>query len=53
MRQEASHRSDDGGARLVLVTHSAPEASLRATVDALANLSEVHEVLSVMRVEGE
>ncbi len=53
MRQEASHRGDDGGARLVLVTHSATEASLRATVEALANLPEVHEVLSVMRVEGE
>lgn len=53
MRQEVSHRADDGGARLVLVTHAAPEAALRATVDVLGNLAEVHEVLSVMRVEGE
>lgn len=53
MRQEISQRGDVGGARLVLVTHSASESALRATVDALADLPEVHEVLSVMRVEGE
>ncbi len=53
MRQEASLRSDEAGARLVLVTHAAPEAALSATVRALGDLPQVHEVLSVMRVEGE
>lgn len=53
MRQEASHRSETADARLVLVTHAAPEAALSATVRALGELPQVHEVLSVMRVEGE
>jgi homoserine dehydrogenase len=41
------------GANLVIVTHSAPDSALRSTVDKLANLDVVREVLSVMRVEGE
>lgn len=53
MRQEASQRGDAGDARLVLVTHAATEAALRATVEALGQLPQVHHVLSVMRVEGE
>ncbi|MDO5500173.1 MAG: homoserine dehydrogenase [Propionibacteriaceae bacterium] len=53
MRQEASQRGDENGARLVLVTHSAPEKALQATVEALGALPQVREVLSVMRVEGE
>ncbi|MDQ1538003.1 MAG: homoserine dehydrogenase [Actinomycetota bacterium] len=44
---------DEGRASLVVVTHSAPDAALSATVDALAALSTVRGVTSVMRVEGE
>ncbi|SDC51405.1 homoserine dehydrogenase [Actinokineospora iranica] len=40
-------------ASLVVVTHSAPDAALRSTVDKIAGLPFVHEVVSVMRVEGE
>jgi homoserine dehydrogenase len=40
-------------AALVVVTHSAPDAALAATVDALAELDVVSSVASVMRVEGE
>jgi homoserine dehydrogenase len=47
----------DGGtsrrAALVVVTHSAPDAALASTVDALAELEVVAAVASVMRVEGE
>ncbi len=39
-------------ANLVVVTHRATEAALAATVDALAGLDTVAEVVSVMRVEG-
>ena len=41
------------GANLVIVTHSAPDAALRSTVDKLAGLGAVRDVISVMRVEGE
>jgi len=41
------------GAQLVLVTHTAKDAALSATVQALRELPVVHEVVSVMRVEGE
>jgi homoserine dehydrogenase len=44
---------EDGRASLVIVTHSAPDAALSATVDALAELPTVRAVTSVMRVEGE
>ncbi len=44
-------RSTD--ASLVIVTHSAPDAALRSTVDKIAGLPAVHGVVSVMRVEGE
>lgn len=44
-------RSTD--ASLVIVTHSAPDAALRSTVDKVAGLPVVREVVSVMRVEGE
>ena len=44
---------DEGRASLVVVTHTASDAALSATVDALANLSTVRRVTSVMRVEGE
>ncbi|TQM15010.1 homoserine dehydrogenase [Pseudonocardia kunmingensis] len=38
-------------ARIVVVTHKAPEAALAATVDVLAGLDVVHGVHSVLRVE--
>jgi len=44
---------EEGRASLVVVTHSASDAALSATVDALAVLSTVRGVTSVMRVEGE
>ncbi|NLT53269.1 MAG: homoserine dehydrogenase [Actinomycetales bacterium] len=40
-------------AALVVVTHTAPDAALAATVEALAELDVVDAVTSVMRVEGE
>src|SRR6478735_6292653 len=43
----------DGGASLVVVTHSAPDAALAGTVDKLAELDSVHKVTSVMRVMGD
>jgi homoserine dehydrogenase len=49
VRQEG--RSVD--ASLVIVTHAAPDAALRSTVDKVAGLPVVREVVSVMRVEGE
>src|SRR5450631_1288991 len=47
------HDPDQGRASLVVVTHSASDAALSATVDALAALSTVRGVTSVMRVECE
>ncbi len=44
-------RGDD--ASLVLVTHTAPDAALAATVEQLRELDVVRAVASVMRVEGE
>ncbi|MGH3737436.1 MAG: homoserine dehydrogenase [Micromonosporaceae bacterium] len=49
VRQEG--RGDD--ALLVVVTHQATDAALRATVAELTTLDVVREVASVMRVEGE
>jgi homoserine dehydrogenase len=43
----------DRRASLVVVTHTATDAALSATVDALAALPTVRGVTSVMRVEGE
>ncbi|WP_019855238.1 homoserine dehydrogenase [Actinopolyspora mortivallis] len=40
-------------ASLVVVTHTASDAALRSTVEKVAQLPSVHEVVSVMRVEGE
>ncbi|NMH98995.1 homoserine dehydrogenase [Pseudonocardia acidicola] len=42
---------NEGGARLVVVTHGAPDAALAATVDALSGLDAVRGVDSVLRVE--
>ncbi|HEX7107204.1 MAG TPA: homoserine dehydrogenase [Acidothermaceae bacterium] len=46
-----SGRGDD--ATLVIVTHSASDAALSATVEDLSGLDIVRDVASVMRVEGE
>lgn len=51
MRQGV-RRSDDGLAILQLVTNQAADESLVATVDELRKLDDVHEVSSVLRVEG-
>jgi homoserine dehydrogenase len=40
-------------ASLMIVTHAATDAALRSTVDKVAGLPVVREVVSVMRVEGE
>ena len=40
-------------AQLVVVSHQATDAQLSATVEALRAMGDVHEVSSVMRVEGE
>ena len=40
-------------AQLVIVTHTAPDAALRATVEDLRTLPIVRSVASVLRVEGE
>ena len=40
------------GARIVVVTHSATDAALSETVDALADLDVVQGVASVLRLEG-
>ncbi|MGH3588190.1 MAG: ACT domain-containing protein, partial [Pseudonocardia sp.] len=60
-RQTGEGRADAGfadappggseSARIVVVTHRAPEAALAATVDVLAGLDVVHGVHSVLRVE--
>ena len=42
----------EGRANLVVVTHTAPDAALSATVRALAPMPIVRAVDSVMRVEG-
>jgi len=49
VRQEG--RGSD--AQLVVVTHTATDAALSATVDSLRDMDIVREVSSVMRVEGE
>jgi len=46
-------RDSDSTASLVVVTHLAPDAALQSTVDDLAKLDVVREVISVMRVEGD
>jgi homoserine dehydrogenase len=49
VRQEG--HGDD--AQLVVVSHRATDAALSATVEALRTMDFVHEVTSVMRVEGD
>lgn len=59
VRQQQAPARDGGGegptgrAALVVVTHTAPDAALAATVEELAGLDIVEAVSSVMRVEGE
>ena len=43
---------DSSGASLIVVTHTATDAALSATVEALAAMPIVRSVNSVMRVEG-
>ncbi len=57
VRQQVLTDEDGAGdpvsaASLVVVTHTAPDAALESTVEALAGLDTVTEVTSVMRVEG-
>jgi homoserine dehydrogenase len=50
---ERLHQDGRGeDARLVVVTHAAPDRVLRHIVGSLAALESVHEVTSVLRVEG-
>jgi homoserine dehydrogenase len=42
----------DEAATLVIVTHTAPDAALSATVAALREMDIVRDVTSVLRVEG-
>jgi homoserine dehydrogenase len=57
VRQSGGGRIDgvmtesDGAARLVVVTHDAPESALAATVETLTKLDAVRGVDSVLRVE--
>ncbi len=52
VRQDMGPQGNTGhGARLVIVTHIAPDAALAATVTALAELDEVLGVERVLRVE--
>lgn len=57
VRQQPSSARDSGDAgdraALVVVTHTALDAALAATVESLAELDVVDAVTSVMRVEGE
>jgi len=49
VRQEGRGRD----AALVVMTHTAPDSALAATVESLRSMDIVREVTSVMRVEGE
>jgi homoserine dehydrogenase len=56
VRQRLIPPAEEGGeasANLIVVTHTAPDAALSATVAALSGLVIVREVVSVMRVEGD
>ncbi|GAA4405498.1 homoserine dehydrogenase [Tsukamurella soli] len=50
VRQQTDHGG--AGARLVVLTHNAPDAALSATVEALNKLDVVTAVSSVLRLEG-
>jgi homoserine dehydrogenase len=53
VRQQQVPQPEGQRASLVVVTHSATDAALAATVAALARLDVVAAVVGVMRVEGE
>ena len=50
--QTVRQEGRDDAATLVIVTHSASDAALRRTVQALESMDLVRHVASVMRVEG-
>jgi homoserine dehydrogenase len=50
--QTVRQEGRDEDAQLVVVTHQATDASLRATVDQLRGMETVRDVLSVIRVEA-
>ena len=52
VRQRLVGEKSGRRAALVIVTHTAPDAALAATVDALEKLDVVDAVASVLRVEG-
>jgi homoserine dehydrogenase len=52
VRQDMDPAETGHGARLVIVTHTAPDAALAATVAALADLDEVLGIDRVLRVEN-
>ncbi len=52
VRQSGAPDENGGAADLLVVTHTAPEGALAATVDDLAGLDVVDTVVSVLRVEG-
>lgn len=52
LRQAQSERADAPGASLRLITHRARQRDLDATVEDLTALDAVHEVASVLHVEG-
>ena len=53
LRDPDAEGEDDGRrAALVIVTHTATDAALASTVEALAGLDIVDAVASVLRVEG-
>ncbi|QWW20351.1 homoserine dehydrogenase [Schaalia sp. 19OD2882] len=47
------YNTDPGAATIVIATHTAREADLRAVANALGQSGAVREVLSTLRVEGE
>ena len=53
VRQRPVADGPDARADLVVVTHTATDESLAATVADLSNLDVVGEVMSVLRVEGD
>ncbi|HYD10680.1 MAG TPA: homoserine dehydrogenase [Acidimicrobiales bacterium] len=52
MEQDALEDDDSGAARLVFITHDAPEAAVQATLHDLRKLDVVKSVTSVLRVVG-
>jgi homoserine dehydrogenase len=53
LHQSALEDAQVDGARLVIITHHAPEGVLRRVVALLGDLPAVRSVVGVLRVEGE